>query len=687
MKFSTYFILLSYLMAGTGLLSVGLTGIMGLPFFALITGITVFSFFINIKGKTLRISKFIWNGLALIILPAALADYFFISMSLIDVSIRFLTILMAAKLFDLRTNRDHAILYILTFFQLLAAAVSTINISFLFVLALYILIGIWTLTIFNLKKEWEEKSLAHGEIGRNILSPYFFIATAGLAALSLIITLSLFFVIPRMGVGLFPRKTADTLKVSGFSETMDLGDLGPVKLDPTIIMRVELHDYKVSATPHFYFRGMAFDSYNGMQWQQTDTTSGRINLARRDNGIFASETTAGTAARNLLKQVVLLEPVETSVLFAATAVVGIAGNFKNVAADKAGAFYLPAPSYSRIEYTAYSAIPSPPENTIPDGEYLKDVPAQYLHLPSGFESVQLLARKITADKKTPMDAAIAIGEYLKNNYRYNLSPAKGEGRDPLDDFLFYAKEGYCEQYATAMAVMLRTIGIPTRLVTGFLPGEWNRVGNYFIIRGRDAHSWVEAYMPNSGWVTFDPTPSVEAAGITMPAKTPAILLYVDMLKWKWNRYIINYSFTDQIKLSRAVEEKGRLFLADLMRSLPINKLSAANSRQKVAYLSIVAVTVAILIFIIIIMTAQKLKNDAGWLKIPMFYKNMMRLLAKRGKIKNAGDTALEFADAVNIEEVKAITDIYYKVRFGGYRLTDEEKGDIAVYLENIKSKK
>jgi len=71
----------------------------------------------------------------------------------------------------------------------------------------------------------------------------------------------------------------------------------------------------------------------------------------------------------------------------------------------------------------------------------------------------------------------------------------------------------------------------------------------------------------------------------------------------------------------------------------------------------------------------------------MFYKNMIRLLAKRGKIKNAGDTALEFADAVNIEEVKAITDIYYKVRFGGYRLTDEEKGDIAVYLENIKNKK
>src|SRR3989338_3966232 len=144
-------------------------------------------FFFNIKCKTLGISKFIWNGLALIILPAALADYFFISMSLIDVSIRFLTILMAAKLFDLRTNRDHAILYILTFFQLLEASVSTINISFLFVLALYILIGIWTLTIFNLKKEWEEKSLAHGEIGRNILAHIFLLLPQALPASPLLI--------------------------------------------------------------------------------------------------------------------------------------------------------------------------------------------------------------------------------------------------------------------------------------------------------------------------------------------------------------------------------------------------------------------------------------------------------------------------------------------------------------------
>ena len=268
MKFSTYFIIILYLIAGTGLVAVSLTNIINPVFLAGISFVVLLSLFLSIKDRHLTISRFIWNSLAVIILAAGLIDYLFVSRSLIDVSVRFLTILMAAKLFDLKTNRDYAVLYILTFFQLLSASASTVNISFLFVLALYILTGIWALTIFNLKKDWEEKGVPHKEMAKNILGPYFFIATAGLSGLSLIITLSLFFIIPRMEVGFFSRQTADVLKVSGFSEKVDLGELGPIKLDPAIVMRVELPDYKASA-PRLYLRGVSFDTYNDAQWQQT----------------------------------------------------------------------------------------------------------------------------------------------------------------------------------------------------------------------------------------------------------------------------------------------------------------------------------------------------------------------------------------------------------------------------------
>ena len=264
-------------MAGTGLVAASLTNATSTVFLVGAGALTFLSFFLNLQGKIINISRFIWNSIAAVILAAGLIDYLLISQSLIDTSVRFLTLLMVAKLFDLKTNRDYAVLYLLTFFQLLAAAASTVNLSFLFALALYILTGIWALTIFNLKKEWEERSAPHKEMAKNILGPYFFIVTAGLAVLSLIITLSLFFVIPRMGVGFFPKQTADTLKISGFSEKIDMGELGPVKLDPAIVMRVKIHPPLPPSAlgglkgglGGLYFRGLSFDTYNGTQWLQT----------------------------------------------------------------------------------------------------------------------------------------------------------------------------------------------------------------------------------------------------------------------------------------------------------------------------------------------------------------------------------------------------------------------------------
>ncbi|MBI3754011.1 MAG: DUF3488 domain-containing protein [Deltaproteobacteria bacterium] len=684
MRFSTYFILISYLMAGTGLLAVSLTGIISPAFLIAISGIAVLSFFLSIQDKALHISRLVWNGLAIIILAAGLADYLLVSRSLIEVSVRFLTILMVAKLFDLRTNRDYAALYILTFFQLLAASAATVNLSFLFVLALYILTGIWALTLFTLKKDWEEKASPHKEMAKNILGPSFFLATAGLALLSLIITLSLFFVIPRMEVGFFSQQTADTIRVSGFSDKIDLGDIGPIKLDPTIVMRVELPGYKASAAPiRLYFRGIAFDAYNGAQWRQT--MKELAPLQRNQEGIWraASDNQGYATSSAILTQNILLEPIETNVLFAASNGIGVSGNFRMIMGDRMGSFYLPAPSYSRIEYTAYSILPSLAASVKPKEGYHGKAPRQYLQVPTGLENIYNLARDITAGRKTPFDKAAAIEGYLKKNYRYTLTPGKGAGKNPVEDFLFYTKAGYCEQYATAMAVMLRTIGIPSRLVTGFLPGEWNNFGNYLIIRQRDAHSWVEAYMPGTGWATFDPTPSAETVGGIPPA-TPLIALYIDSIRWRWNRYIINYSFRDQLRLARALEEKGRSLLSSLRWSALSRQLPNVGSRQKKLLFSFVAPITFVLILIAVMWIARKSGDKARWPRIPRFYKDALTFLAKKGKIKRPGETALEFAKMVNREEVMALTDIYYHVRFGGYEPTDAEKAQIEAYVTTMR---
>ena len=686
MRFSTYFIIISYLMVGAGFVAGILTETINTTFLIAIGGIIIVNLFLTIKGKILDISKVLWNIIAVIILVVSIMDYIFISQSLIEVSARFLTILMVVKLFDLKTNRDYTILYILTFFQLLSASASTVNLSFLFVLALYILTGIWALTIFTLKKDWEEKSVPHRELEKNILTPYFFLTTTGIAILSLIITLSLFFIIPRIGVGFFPKKTADVLKVSGFSEEIDLGELGPIKLDPTIVMRVELPGHKGMAIPNLYFRGISFDSYDGSRWLQTIKET--IPLKRDRNGIF--NIPAGSAMgkmaytnEQLLKQVILLEPIDTNVIFAASYGIGVSDNLQNIIADATGSFYLPAPSYSRLEYSAYSVVPSPPQKIHIELNKSEDAKLKYLALSIDSGKLKTLAEEIVSGKKGPLDKAVAIEEYLKKNYGYTLNPRKGDGINPIEDFLFYTKEGYCEQYATAMAIMLRTVGIPSRLVTGFLPGEWNRFGNYLIIRQRDAHSWVEAYIKGSYWVMFDPTPSAEAAGI-MPAPTSFLNLYLDSLRWRWNRYIINYSFTDQMRLMKTIETRSFALLSILKQKS--SKQVIGKEGKRTAFI-IAVILISSGLFIFVFKQIQKLSVTNRWPLAPQFYKDMLKLLAKKGKGKKESDTPFEFANTIVIPEVNTVTWFYYNTRFGNHALTSDEREKIADCLKNIKSKK
>jgi transglutaminase-like putative cysteine protease len=141
---------------------------------------------------------------------------------------------------------------------------------------------------------------------------------------------------------------------------------------------------------------------------------------------------------------------------------------------------------------------------------------QYAGLPQNgyrprfvLDEIHGLAQSIVdkAGAKTPYDMAAAIERYLRDgsNFKYSLDARTPQGRDPIEYFLFDSKTGYCEFFATAMGDMLRTLGIPTRLVNGFGPGSFDSQINSFVVRGEDAHTWVEVYFPNYGWIPFEPT--------------------------------------------------------------------------------------------------------------------------------------------------------------------------------------
>ncbi len=142
------------------------------------------------------------------------------------------------------------------------------------------------------------------------------------------------------------------------------------------------------------------------------------------------------------------------------------------------------------------------------------VPAKYLALPESFtERTRALAQRLAAGSPSTYDTVQAIEGWLAANVTYNLdAPVPPEGADAVDQFLFESRQGFCEQIASATAMMLRSLGVPARIATGYVPSERDEVAGVWISRARDAHAWVEVWFPDYGWVSFDPTASVPLSG-------------------------------------------------------------------------------------------------------------------------------------------------------------------------------
>jgi transglutaminase-like putative cysteine protease len=169
-------------------------------------------------------------------------------------------------------------------------------------------------------------------------------------------------------------------------------------------------------------------------------------------------------------------------------------------------------------YKADSYVPrvTVEELRLASTNYPEEIVKRYLMLPGSVpDRVHELAREITVGKDNPYDRAKAIEAYLRANYPYDLEvPAPPENQDVADYFLFELKKGYCDYYATAMVVLARSSGIPARFVSGYSPGSYDAANAEYIVRELNAHSWVEVYFPEIGWVEFEPTasqPEVELA--------------------------------------------------------------------------------------------------------------------------------------------------------------------------------
>jgi transglutaminase-like putative cysteine protease len=395
---------------------------------------------------------------------------------------------------------------------------------------------------------------------RRVVGKSFLAITCLLSVPIFVFTGLLFVLFPRVGLSLLLLNRQHTGRMVGFSGRVDLGEVGVLRSDPTLAMRVELPGLGDSPPPRLtlHLRGTALDAYDGRAWSQTDATK---RPAEADGGYIALERFPNPGdpvmrvdLEPIDPPVVFVPPYATGLRFRARAQVGVDASPLAMRGPEGEIRYGPLDDRG-LKYDVFLSPKKLPTFT----RMSPAERARYLAVPASLpKRVAELAAEWTHGSATTLDKARAIETHLVGEYRYDLASPSGRAASPLDDFLFESKRGHCEFYSTAMAILLREVGVPTRNVTGFIGGTYNRFGRFYAVRQGDAHSWVEVFVEDRGWLTFDPTPPADAAPKSDVAGFWASLRdLLEATSQRWERHVVGYDLQQQVSLLQTLSSRYR----------------------------------------------------------------------------------------------------------------------------------
>ena len=534
-----------------------------------------------------------------------------------------------------------------------------------------------------------------------------------------------FMVIPRLSTQRLFQPTSQRPptgeSVSAFGENIEFGALGRINMDPSVAMFVRPLDE--SRSSHVRLRGVALDSFDGARWRRTTRAATNERLPFDP---FHRQAERHPLRRNLMIQ----PPGVTNFLFGDSFPISLRMDLDQplVYDPTSNAVWLPHTLGREFHYTVHSRSEELESRVDPAKNYpvravdetrslsrmldemrgtlrgrsrsmnaeerrlrsgrfaLEDTyRLRCLQMPEALDGERLrgLAEEWTRDAETPFEKARAIEQRLRRDFRYSLNlRARGNF---IESFLFDTREGHCEYFATSMVMLLRSIGIPARIVNGFYSAEWNNIALAFTVRQRDAHSWVEVYFDNYGWMTFEPTP---AEGIARPSNVPylqqSLGRLADALKVRWYRYMIDYSFTDQMGIIRSVltaAYRVRSFMDDIrMREAgtPWRLRGEGIDPDLVArVVMMVAVATGGIALVVLLRGRIRPSRRRRAKFVIAFYADVVRQLARMGYELAPGETPREFARRVTVEhpelaEFRAVTEIYYNLRFRGRQPADDD---------------
>jgi len=618
-------------------------------------------------------------------------------------AVHFLLIVTVLRLYSATTDRDAKFLAMLSFACVLASAVFTVDTNFFFLFVAYLLFGVATFLGLEIRRSALGAVFPplHSEAARE-RQFYRAISVAALTVAFGAIFLGslLFFFFPRVSAGYFARAGFQPSLMTGFTDSVELGQIGEIQKDTSVVMRVQT-GHPVNY-PLLRWRGIALTTFDGRRWYTQDKERTLLTVGQGGWIVLGSPYDMQVPIAGQLRFTVLLQPMASDAIFVPGQVMQLRGNFSSdpsryttelhfgaLGVDSTGSISNPSRNFSQIRYEGLSLLPAarPAKARAAGTDYPAEIRTTYLQLPENLDRrIPDLAQKITARADNPFDKAVVMENYLQRNFSYTLNLVGKPGADPLAHFLFVTKAGHCEYFASAMAVMLRTLGIPSREVNGFLPGEYNDVAGDYIVRASDAHSWVEAYFPGSGWVTFDPTPVADAA---QPGLFSRLNLYIDWMQLNWNEWVVNYDWAHQSLLARNVKQGSTDYNAAIkawfrrMQDRGMDRLKVWQGSH--SYLSMVFP--AALVFLLVVLRFDWIRAFARWLSLSLqmrqpaekrdnpqlasrLYAEMLRGLERRGFPRRESQTAEEFAASFALQPalgsaVGEFTMLYAQARFGG----------------------
>jgi protein-glutamine gamma-glutamyltransferase len=614
-------------------------------------------------------------------------------------AVHFLIFVSIVRFYSAVTDRDALFLAMLSFAGILAAAVLTVDTTFLVLFFAFLLFGVSTFTGMELRRgalgAVSQAPHAHTERDRK-LNRALGLSALSVAAGSIVLGSVLFFFFPRFTAGYLGRASFNPSLMTGFTENVELGQIGEIKKNSSVVMRVQTG--KAIAYDRLRWRGIALTNFDGRRWSTLDRGAQKLG-ADFEGWIHTADLPrkADSPVAGMI-YTVYLEPLATDAVFVPGKVTRLRGNFTGESSNSFAAIrrsYLvrdttdtltnPFHNYTGIRYAGFSLLP--PLNAAKlraaPAEYSGDIASAYLQLPRKLDPrIPELAKQITKNAKTPFDKAVAIESYLRTRFTYSLNLTGKPSDDPLAHFLFETRAGHCEYFASAMTIMARTLGIPSREVNGFLPGEFNEFGGDYIVRASDAHSWVEVYFPGADWQVFDPTPPSaenENGFLTRLGK------YIDWMEITWSEWVIGYDFGHQMALAQGLQRDSR-DLSESLRAWYRRQQIRGRSWMKSWHGGLSVLIPLVLLAFFILLRYEALSAAVRRLRLwwqlrsaktartnpqlaSRLYAELLRVLAQRGLMRSVSQTPFEFAAAVDslnlAPAVREFTQLYAYARFGG----------------------